>query len=62
MLVDKYVDDKKDPFAIVTYMPELDGIQINQQNSQWLLISIKIIILPKFHFCLNAHLNLFLLL
>ena len=34
MLVDKHVDDKKDPFAIVTHMPELEGIQINQQNSQ----------------------------
>ena len=32
MLVDKYVDDKKDPFAIVTYMPELDGIQISQST------------------------------
>lgn len=32
MLVDKYVDDKKDPFAIVTYMPELDGIQIFSIN------------------------------
>ena len=38
-------------------MPEFEEIPLNSSNFSLIFIPIKMVISPKFHFCLNANLN-----